>query len=192
MQYSRELSKWEKMMVDYGFFHQDKFNVLTHLIFVPVIVASVLIPLTFVGISTFKIGGVVLPLNLGLIAVIALSVFYISLDRKLGIISIPILLFLLLVATNISMLGFSQAGIIAIIGFFGGFGVQFVGHAVEGKKPALIAYNPIIAVLSSPLFVVAEYAKPFGVHKELWKRTYDEIQQMELLNGEKVVKMSAG
>ncbi|MEZ5022990.1 MAG: hypothetical protein R2728_06950 [Chitinophagales bacterium] len=47
--------------------------------------------------------------------------------------SIPILLIALLVATQISTLGFQTAGIYALIGFVGGFGVQFIGHAVEGK-----------------------------------------------------------
>ena len=63
---NQNMTKWEKMMVDYGFFHQDKMNILTHLIFVPVIVASVLIPLTFIGFLNVQLGGITLPLNLGL------------------------------------------------------------------------------------------------------------------------------
>ncbi|MEZ5007859.1 MAG: Mpo1-like protein [Chitinophagales bacterium] len=179
MKTTNQLTKWEQMMVDYGFFHQDKFNILTHLIFVPVILASVLVPLTFLKFANLEVSGFLVPLNAGLLAVIALSIFYISLDKVLGWLSVPMLVLALLVATQTSTLGFQTAGVYALIGFFGGFGVQFIGHAVEGKKPALTAYNPIVAMISSPLFVVAEYAKPFGVHKDLWEKAHKEIQRME-------------
>ncbi|MCB0503415.1 MAG: DUF962 domain-containing protein [Bacteroidetes bacterium] len=179
MNTTEQLTQWEKMMVDYGFFHQDKFNILTHLIFVPIIVAAVLIPLTFVKIAHIEIAGLLMPLNLGLLAVLALAVFYISLDKTLGWLSIPVLLLALMAATQISTLGVSTALIYALVGFFGGFGVQFIGHAVEGKKPALTAYNPIVAMISSPLFVVAEYAKPFGVHRALWAKAQQVIERME-------------
>lgn len=176
---SNNLTKWEKMMVDYGFFHQDKFNILTHLIFVPVIVASVMIPLCFLQFADVQILGYQMPLNVGLIATVALAVFYISLDKQLGLLSIPMLFLALFVATQVALLPISKASIVAAIGFFGGFAFQFIGHAYEGKKPALTAYNPIVAMLSSPLFVVAEYAKPFGVHEALWKKTAQVIAEME-------------
>jgi uncharacterized membrane protein YGL010W len=175
----KNLTKWEKMMVDYGFFHQDKRNLITHLIGVPIIVASFFVPFTWLSIGHYTLAGMVLPFNLALLLAIATAIFYISLDKKLGLLSIPFLLICVMAATQIGTLGFQKGGMIAAIGFVGGFIFQFIGHAIEGKKPALLAYNPIVAMISSPLFVVAEYARPFGVHQLLWKKAEEVIQEME-------------
>jgi uncharacterized membrane protein YGL010W len=175
----KNLTKWEKMMVDYGFFHQDKRNLITHLIGVPIIVASFFVPFTWLSITNISVWGVLVPLNAALLLAIATALYYISLDRILGYLSIPFLVICVTIATQIGTLGYQKAGIIALVGFVGGFIFQFIGHAIEGKKPALIAYNPIVAMISSPLFVVAEYARPFGVHQSLWKKAEAVIQEME-------------
>jgi uncharacterized membrane protein YGL010W len=175
----KNLTKWEKMMVDYGFFHQDKLNLITHLIGVPIIVASFFVPFTWLAFAKVTVWGVLIPINAALFLAIATALYYISLDRILGYLSIPFLIICVTVATQVGTLGFQKAGIIALIGFVGGFIFQFIGHAIEGKKPALIAYNPIVAIISSPLFVVAEYARPFGVHQLLWKKAEAVIQEME-------------
>ena len=174
-------------MVDYGFFHQEKFNLFTHLIGVPIIVASFFIPFTWLSFGHFEIGGLVLPTNAALLLAIATAIFYISLDKTLGYLSIPFLLICAFAATQIGELSIQQGGIIAAIGFVGGFIFQFIGHAVEGKKPALAAYNPIVAMVSSPLFVVAEYVRPFGVHKKLWDKADAVIQEMEASANKAVV-----
>lgn len=182
-----QLTKWEKMMVDYGFFHQDKLNLITHLIGVPIIVASFLIPFTWLSFGHFEIAGLVLPTNAALLLAIATAIFYISLDKTLGLLSIPFLFICAFAATQIGELSYQQGGIIAAVGFVGGFIFQFIGHAIEGKKPALAAYNPIVAMVSSPLFVVAEYVRPFGVHKKLWTKAEAVIQEMESNNSSKAV-----
>ena len=179
MNYTIDLTRWEKMMVDYGFYHQKTLNLITHFIGVPIIVASVLVPLTWLNFFNVGWAGSTLPVNLALVASIALALFYVSLDRKLGLLSIPFIIALLFVANHVGSWSMLQGGIYAAIGFFGGFALQFIGHGIEGKKPALLAYNPIIAMISSPLFVVAEFGQAIGVRRELFKKVNDEIKRLE-------------
>jgi uncharacterized membrane protein YGL010W len=179
MQYSTKLSRWEKMMVDYGFFHQSAFNLATHFIGVPIIVASVLVPLSWLNFFSIHPGPIDLPVNLALLAAMALGVYYISLDKILGWLSIPILLILWLLAAKTATYGIPASASWAAIGFFGGFALQFIGHGVEGKKPALTAYNPIVAMITSPLFVVAELAVRIGIRKEMFAKVHAEIRQLE-------------
>ena len=187
MNTNNKLTKWEQMMVDYGFFHQEKFNIMTHLIGVPIILVSFFIPFTWIQFANVELLGLTLPLNVATLMIAAVASLYISLDKTLGRISVPALIIILFISTQLGQLSMSLGGTIAAIGFVGGFIFQFIGHGIEGKKPALTAYNPIVAMISSPLFVVAEYAKPFGVHKELWIKVNNEIERLELLKkGEKV------
>lgn len=175
---SKQLSKWELMMADYGYFHQNKTNLLTHFIGVPVIVASILLPFTWVKFFDFSIGGFTTSINMAYVVATALIIFYISLDKKLGLAAIPFTLILLLIATFVG--DFQTSGIMALIGFFGGFALQFIGHAIEGKKPALMAYNPIVAMVTSPLFVVAEFCEIVGIRKELFKTVNAEVKRRNL------------
>ncbi len=178
---TRTLTKWEKMMADYGYFHQDKTNLITHFIGVPIIVASFFVPFTWIKFFDITIGGFETSFNLAYILGMASLVFYFSLDRKLASVAVPFTFFLLLVATYVGTLGYKTAGIMAAIGFFGGFALQFIGHAIEGKKPALIAYNPIIAMITSPLFVVAELCEKVGIRKELFNTVQEEVEKRNLV-----------
>lgn len=162
------------MMVNYGFFHQDKVNLITHFIGVPIILASTILPLTWLS---FAGSGSLL--NAGLVAVLAIAIYYISLDRKLGLISVPFLLLLWYVASLVGSTGYLPAGWYALAGFFGGYALQFAGHAYEGKKPALMAFNPIIAMLTAPLFIVTEVIGLFGGMPELFARVNGRIRAME-------------
>lgn len=76
-------------------------------------------------------------------------------------------------------MAFQHAAILAAGGFFGGFALQFIGHGLEGKKPALMAYNPLVAMVTSPLFVIAELGVVFGIGKELFDKVNAEIRMAQ-------------
>ena len=179
MNYTIELTKWEKMMVDYGFFHQKMINLSTHFIGVPIIVASVFIPLSWWSLFSFEVGGMVIPITLAPVIATAVAAYYFSLDKKLGGLSVPFIIGLLFVSHQVSVMGISISGTWAAIGFFGGFALQFIGHGLEGKNPALIAYNPIVAMITSPLFVIAEFGARIGIQKELFQKVWGEIDRLE-------------
>ena len=63
-----------------------------------------------------------------------------------------------------------MAGTIAAAAFFGGYALQFIGHAIEKSMPVLVKH-PIQANLAAPFFVIVEI---FGLLK-LRKSLFDEI-----------------
>jgi len=149
---------WENLMVFYGEAHQNTINVLTHVIGVPIIICSV-----FAAISLIPIG----PLETSWLLVAGLSLYYLYLDLVFGVSIIPLLVGLNLIA-QYAVQQFSQTDILiwSAAGFFGGYILQFVGHAIEGKKPSLVQ-NPVMAMVVAPLFMVAELYKLLGLRSEL-------------------------
>ena len=77
----------------------------------------------------------------------------------------------LLVAQAAAALGsypLSVSGTIAAIGFFGGYAVQFAGHAVEKSMPVLVKH-PIQANIAAPFFVIVEVFGLLGLRKQLFE-----------------------
>jgi uncharacterized membrane protein YGL010W len=62
--------------------------------------------------------------------------------------------------------------------FLVGYIAQFVGHAIEGRKPAL-AENFALAQYTAPLFVVAEWVKLLGLRRPLFERVQAEIARRD-------------
>ncbi|MCP4121420.1 MAG: DUF962 domain-containing protein [Bacteroidetes bacterium] len=173
------LSKWERMMVSYGFYHQKLANLFTHFIGVPIILGSVFIPLTWLSLNPFIIGGTVISLNAAWIVALLLLLYYATLDRQLAMLAVPFMLLLLISANSIGELGTKTAGITALCGFFGGYLLQFMGHALEGKRPALAGGNPVGAMLTAPLFIIAEVVFRFGFRSSLLDKMNREIETLE-------------
>ena len=97
--------------------------------------------------------------------VFALFVFYLTLDLSF---SIAFLFFGLLIndfAITISTL--ENSGIIAAVAFFGGYALQFIGHAIEKSMPVLVKH-PIQATIAAPFFVIVEIFGLLRLRKELF------------------------
>lgn len=179
MKTAAEYTRWERMMLDYGYYHRKTINLILHFIGVPVIVTSFLVPFSWIHLLHFEIGPTTYSMNAAWLLVAACGAFYISLDRVLGIFSIPFLAGAAVIAAFIGRPGIADGGIIAAAGFFGGFALQFLGHGLEGKKPALMAYNPLIAMITSPLFVIAELAAVLGIRKQLFAKIREHLSRRE-------------
>ena len=98
-------------------------------------------------------------------------IFYLTLDLSF---SIAFLCFGLLIndfAITISTL--ENSGIIAAVAFFGGYALQFIGHAIEKSMPVLVKH-PIQANIAAPFFVIVEI---FGLLK-LRKDLFQEINTL--------------
>ena len=66
-----------------------------------------------------------------------------------------------------------SAGTIAAVAFFGGYTLQFIGHAIEKSMPVLIKH-PIQANIAAPFFVIVEI---FGILK-LRQDLFEEINTL--------------
>ena len=72
----------------------------------------------------------------------------------------------------------ANAVTIASIAFFGGYILQFVGHAIEKSVPVLVKH-PIQANIAAPFFVVVEVFGFLGLRKELFHEINLLIEQYE-------------
>ena len=169
-----ELNCWERLLVMYGSSHRHPVNVAIHLLFVPIITGSLFLALMPVAIP---LGGTRIPLAYVFAAVA--FVYYLSLDIRSSLALLPIGGALLFGArwAAASLPGAWLWGI-AASGFFGGYIAQFIGHAIEGRKPALVD-NPIRGVLAAPLFMGVEVSRMLGLRRELFDKVHEEIVRQD-------------
>ena len=162
------------MLTGYASAHQHPLNIGIHLIFIPVIMLGVFIPLSWV--STDVLG---FTINLAHTSAFGLFVFYFSLDWLFSVAFLIYALPVALLATRIGIEPLAVSGTIAGIAFFGGYIAQFVGHAVERSIPVILKH-PVQANIAAPFFTVVEIFSILGLRDGLFKevrRRIDELRQ---------------
>ncbi len=149
-------------LAQYGNYHRDRRNVLTHLIGIPMIVVALI---TLLSRPEFAVAYLLLtPANL---IVFAAVIFYIRLDIKLGLLMTVLLWLCLSLGRDIAALS-TTAWLAWGIGLFVvGWVFQFIGHYFEGRKPAFV--DDIMGLAIGPLFVVAEVVFMLGLRQDLKK-----------------------
>ena len=156
----RELTAW---LTEYSLSHQNPTNIIIHKICVPVITATLLgilwsLPIPKNIRNTISIGQVGL-LNPSLIFVPILA-FYWNLSREMAI-AMTILFVLAMVLLvqmekkHVRILRLSV--IIFILAWIG----QFIGHELEGKKPAF--FKDLQFLLIGPLWTLASAFRFMGI-----------------------------
>ena len=148
-------------LAQYGAYHRDPRNILTHFIGIPMIVLAVGILLSRPAL--FMLGSWnVTPLWL-LIA--ASAVFYLRLDLRLGL----VMALILAVTAALGTWCAAQSTPIWLgwgLGLFVvGWVIQFIGHYYEGKKPAFV--DDLTGLIVGPLFLVAEAAFLLGLRRDV-------------------------
>ena len=123
--------KLMNMLTGYAASHRHPFNVFVHMIGIPTIMLGVLIPLTWV---TFAVND--FQFSLGHVLVVALFLFYLTLDALFAVAFLVGGILLEMLASKLGGYPGNAGWIIAALLFFGGYAAQFIGHAVE-KSNAL-------------------------------------------------------
>lgn len=144
----------------YAAYHRDRRNIATHFVGIPMIVLAVVVLLAR---PALDVAG--WPVSVATLAVIAATLYYLRLDRRLGAVMGALLLGCLLLAQATSSL---STGVWAAVGvglFVVGWVIQFVGHIFEGRKPAFV--DDITGLIIGPLFVVTEAGFLMGWRREL-------------------------
>lgn len=149
-------------LAQYGDYHRDRRNVLTHLIGIPMIVVALI---TLLSRPEFAVAYLLLtPANL---VVFAAVIFYIRLDIKLGLLMTVLLWLCLSLGRDIAALS-TTAWLAWGIGLFVvGWVFQFIGYYFEGRKPAFV--DDIMGLAIGPLFVVVEVVFILGLRQDLKK-----------------------
>ena len=138
------MTSGSRLFEEYGAYHRDRRNLICHEIGIPLIVLGIIALLRLVVIS-----GANANLNLAALAVLATSVYYLSLGREVrtaACIAIAgmIALYLLAAWANVTWP-------FAVGAFVVGWVFQFIGHAYEGKAPAFL--TNLLHLLVGPLWV---------------------------------------
>ena len=165
----RKDSKLMEMLIGYAAAHQHPFNVAVHLIGIPTIMLGVFIPLAW---ASFGLAGI--PITLAHVAAIGLFLFYLTLDAPFAFVFLILGLAVAELAAYFAGLPLAMSGGIAAAAFFGGYILQFVGHAVEKSMPVLVRH-PIQANLAAPFFTVVEVFGLLGLRKAMFTEVQSQV-----------------
>ena len=159
----------ERNLTQYAAYHRDRRNIATHFVGVPMIVFSIVLALATIAIP---LGSVTL--TVAAITSIALVIYYLTLDRVLGV-AMAIVMFLLCAAASEVSARLSLGGTLglAVLIFVVGWAIQFLGHKYEGMKPAF--FDDVKQLLIGPLFVCAEAFFMLGAKADLRRYIEDRV-----------------
>lgn len=152
-----------EQMAMYSAYHRDPRNRATHFIGIPSIVFAIFIPLHWVVLAELWGGQAVITLATALW--LATGIFYLWLDRTVGGLMVLVGFVLMLLAEQVAAMGSTVGWVTFAVFFVGGWVFQLVGHAFEGRRPALA--DNLLQALIGPTFLVAETVFAAGLRREL-------------------------
>ncbi|WP_215796332.1 Mpo1 family 2-hydroxy fatty acid dioxygenase [Paludibacterium paludis] len=138
-------------LAHYAAYHRDRRNIATHFAGIPLILIAALL-----GLTLLPIPGT--PVNCADLAIALSALYYLRLDLRLG----AIMLLILGGGRELALVlaGWPSPLTLAVILFAAGWTLQFIGHYLEGKKPAF--FDDLASLLIGPLFLVAETGFALG------------------------------
>lgn len=147
-------------LANYAAYHRERRNIATHFVGIPMIVVAVQVLLAR---PTLMIGPV--PMSVALIASVLAALYYLRLDRPLGLFMTIFLslgwLAAIVASAQATATWLWIGGGLFIVGWI----IQFIGHVFEGRKPAFV--DDIVGLVIGPLFVAAELAFLLGLRHDL-------------------------
>ncbi|HEY9345070.1 MAG TPA: Mpo1-like protein [Inquilinus sp.] len=154
---------FDRQMAMYTSFHRDGRNRLTHFFGIPAIILAVLVAL-----ATVPLGSIAgWPATLADLVALLVWLLWIALDLGLGLAMAVMVIPGLIIAHAVAG-GGPVTWIVAGILFVGGWVLQLVGHAYEGKRPAFL--SNLFQLLIGPMFLMAETAFALGLRTGLKHR----------------------
>jgi uncharacterized membrane protein YGL010W len=149
-----------QQLSQYAAYHRDRRNILTHFVGIPMIMLAATILLARPGIAVGDMS-----VSAALVVAVLLTLYYLKLDLRYGIIMGLALGVCLAIAGPIAR--GDEAGWLGWgIGLFVvGWVMQFIGHYYEGRKPAFL--DDLMGLAIGPLFVVAELGFLLGMRRDL-------------------------
>ncbi len=161
----------EEQMSFYAAYHQDARNKATHFLGVPMIIVSLFIPLALLRVD---LGGFVLTGATVFAAVVL--IYYVFLDALLALATAIFTATLLLGAHWIVAQGPLATWVAFGVLFVGGWVIQLVGHAFEGRKPALA--DNLFQIFIAPIFLCAELFFALGYKPKLHAAVQERALRM--------------
>src|SRR4051794_6045847 len=117
----------------YAAYHGDARNKLTHFVGVPLVTFSLFLFLGWLRFLHDPTG----PYTAACLFYLIVFLYYLRLDWQVALLQAPFSLALLALADRVALWPFSESLGVFFAAFLVGWAVQLVGHAFEGKRPAL-------------------------------------------------------
>lgn len=159
----------EEHMSFYLRYHRHPKNKLTHFFGVPLIMFSLFVLL---GLVKIPLGEVSITAA-SMLAIVVLA-YYFYLDAVLAVAMTLFTAVLLIAANRVCAMGTTTALIVFALTFVGGWILQLIGHAFEGKRPALV--DNFFQVFIAPIFLMAEVFFALGYKRDVAER----VEQLAL------------
>ncbi len=164
------------LMRNYRRYHQKKWTIFSHFIGIPLVTFSLFI---FFGWIKINVPGF-FSLSVAWLGVIIFAIYYLLLDLMIGAAATIMLIVLCAIASIFTTMGPTTLSLkIFIITFILGWIFQLIGHAIEGKKPALLD-NFVESVFIAPFFIAAEVFFMLGYKKDLESAIKEEETPLTL------------
>ena len=161
----------EEQMAFYAAYHQDSRNKATHFIGVPVIILALFIPLAW---PRIELAG--MPLTVAMVFAFIVLAYYFVLDVPLALAMAAVTLSLVWLGHQIAALGTAAGWLWFAILFVGGWILQLVGHAFEGRRPALA--DNLFQIFVAPIFLCAEIFFALGYKPGLHRGVQERAQRI--------------
>jgi uncharacterized membrane protein YGL010W len=154
-------SLFERQLATYSSYHRDHRNRATHFVGIPAIMLSLLLAL---ALWRFDLGDAALS-GAWLVGIFAM-LGWIALDFFVGLAMAALILPMILIAEWV-VAEFGSGPTWWLFGalFVGGWVFQLVGHAFEGRRPALA--DNLFQAFIGPMFIVAEILMALGLRSDL-------------------------
>lgn len=162
----------EEQMSFYLRYHRNPKNRLTHFFGVPLIMFSLFVLL---GLVRVPLGDV--SVSASSVLAVAVLAYYFRLDAVLAVAMTLFTAVLLIAANRVCTLGLTVALAVFGIAFVGGWILQLVGHAFEGRRPALL--DNFFQIFIAPIFLMAEVFFALGYKREVAERVEQLALQAE-------------
>ena len=148
-------------MLAYSAYHRDPRNKFTHFFGVPLAVFALFLPLAW-----FRFTPVPVPfLSAASVFWLLTMLYYLTLDWRIAVLQAPFSLALLYLADQAAQLPFAASAAIFGATFVGGWTIQLIGHAFEGRRPALV--DNLSQIFNAPLFLTIEALFLLGRRRDL-------------------------
>ena len=148
-------------MAMYSAYHRDPRNRATHFLGVPMIAFALLVPMSLLPL--FAVGGYMV--SVATIFAAAVILYWIVSQPVIGVATGIFFLPFIWFAGWIAAQGAAATWAVFAVAFVGGWIVQLVGHAFEGRKPALL--DNILQIFIAPVFLMAEIFFALGLLRPL-------------------------
>ncbi len=148
-------------MQSYGAYHRDPRNKLTHFVGVPLVTFALFL---FLGWFRF-VHPEVLPITAATLFYLSVMIYYFRLDWRIALVQLPFTLTLLILSDWVAQWRMGLSASVFAVTFVSGWIIQLVGHAIEGRRPALA--DNILQVFNAPLFLSVEALAMAGLRRDL-------------------------